>query len=176
MYRSLARWILVNLYVEHLAAIVLAAITIFMFGNVVLRYAFNAPVAWGDEAMQFAFIWLIFIGAVAAMKSGSHYSVTVLVDRLPRTFAAVIEIMGDLAVIAICAMLTWFGIKVTMLFSFQLSPSLEIPMAIVNSSLPLASFLMIIVRVVQMAERFRVGLLGYAPLSGTEPKVDLERP
>lgn len=176
MYRSLARWVLANLLVEHLAALVLAAITTFMFGNVVLRYAFNAPIAWGDEAMQFAFIWLIFIGAVAAMKSGSHYSVTVLVDRLPSPFAAVIEIIADLAVIAICAMLTWYGIKVTMLFSFQLSPSLEIPMAIVNLSLPLASFLMIVVRVVQMIERVRVDLLGNVPLRVPEPKADIERP
>jgi TRAP-type C4-dicarboxylate transport system permease small subunit len=176
MYRSLARWILVNLCIEHLAALVLAAITLFVFGNVVLRYVFNAPIAWGDEATQFVFIWLIFIGAVAAMKSGSHYSVTFLVDQLPRPIAILIEIMSDLAVIAICATLAWYGLKVTMLFSFQLSPSLEIPMTVVNSSLPLASLLMLVVRTIQMVERVRVGLFGNAPLTAAEPRVDLERP
>jgi TRAP-type C4-dicarboxylate transport system permease small subunit len=176
MYRSLARWILVNQCVEHLAALVLTAITLFMFGNVVLRYAFNAPIAWGDEVMQFAFIWLVFIGAVAAMKSGSHFSVTFLLDQLPRPIAAVIEVMGDLTVIAICAILTWYGLQVTMLFSFQLSPSLEIPMTFVNASLPLASLLMLVVRAVQMVERVRVDLLGNAPLSPTARRDDLHRP
>jgi TRAP-type C4-dicarboxylate transport system permease small subunit len=170
MYRSLARWILMNLYVERLAALVLTAITLFMFVNVVLRYAFNAPIAWGDEVMQFAFIWFVFIGAVAAMKSGSHFSVTLLLDQLPRPIAAVIKVTGDLAVIAICATFIWYGLQVTMLFSFQLSPSLEIPMTFVNASLPLASLLMLVVRAVQMVERVRVDLLGNAPLSTATPK------
>jgi TRAP-type transport system small permease protein len=164
MYAVVARWLLSNQLVERLCAVLLAAITIFMFGNVVLRYAFNAPIAWGDELTQFAFIWLVFLGAVAAMKTDAHYSLTLLIDLVPRPIAVLLGVMGDLAVIAICSAFAWYGLRVIQLFSFQTSPSLELPMSVVYASLPLSAVLMILIRAVKMVERVRVNLLGGKPL------------
>lgn len=174
MYTPIARWLLSNQLVEQLCAIVLAAITLFMFGNVVMRYAFNAPIAWGDELIQFAFIWLVFLGAVAAIKSDSHYSLTLLIDNVPRPVALLLGVLGDLAVIAICAAFAWYGLKLIQLFSFQTSPSLELPMGVVFASLPLSSVLMIVVRMVKMIERVRVNLFGRRPVQEKPPTdVDL---
>jgi TRAP-type C4-dicarboxylate transport system permease small subunit len=169
MYAVIARWLLSNQLVERLCAIGLAAITMFMFGNVVLRYAFNAPIAWGDELTQFAFIWLVFLGAVAAMKTDSHYSLTLLIDNVPRPLAVLLGVLGDLTVIAICSAFAWYGLKLMQLFSFQTSPSLELPMSVIYASLPLSSLLMIIVRIVKMVERVRVNLLGGKPAQEQAP-------
>jgi TRAP-type C4-dicarboxylate transport system permease small subunit len=169
MYAVVARWLLSNQLVERLCAVGLAAITLFMFSNVVLRYGFNAPIAWGDELTQFAFIWLVFLGAVAAMKTDSHYSLTLLIDNAPRPIAALLCVIGDLAVIAICAAFAWHGFKLIQLFSFQTSPSLELPISVVYASLPLSSVLMIIVRAVKLVEHVRVRLLGRRPVQEKTP-------
>lgn len=153
--------------VERLAATILGGVAVFMFVNVVLRYLFNAPIASGDEIVQFAFIWLVFLGAVAAMKTNSHYAVETLVEALPKVAGTIVGVLTDLMVIAICGVLAWHGYRIMMLFSFQNSPSLELPMVIVNASLPLAALLMIVIRSVQMIERVRVDLLDGTPLLPT---------
>lgn len=173
MYTPVARWLLSNQLVERLCAVALAAITLFMFSNVVLRYGFNAPIAWGDELTQFAFIWLVFLGAVAAMKTDSHYSLTMLIDNVPRPIAVLLGVLGDLAVIAICSAFAWYGFKLIQLFSFQTSPSLELPMGVVYASLPVSAVLMIVVRMVKMVERVRVNLLGRRPVH-EKPRADID--
>ena len=34
------------------------------FGNVVARYFFNNPIEWAEEFSRYAFIWIVFLGAV----------------------------------------------------------------------------------------------------------------
>jgi len=55
---------------------------VLLFGNVTLRYLFNSGINISDEVSRLAFVWLIFIGAVLAMRQGAHMGVTMLVDRL----------------------------------------------------------------------------------------------
>lgn len=176
MYAVIARWTLTNQWIERLAALGLGAVTAFMFVNVVLRYLFNAPISWGDELVQFTFIWLVFLGAVAAMKSNSHYAVETLMEVLPKVPAVAVGVLTDVAVIVICGVLAWYGYRIMMLFSFQSSPSLELPMVIVNSSLPLAALLMGVVRGAQMIERIRVDLLGGMPLARHVPSITHHAP
>ena len=55
-----------------------------VFTNVVGRYFFHAPLRWSDEVAQFLFLWLAYLGALAALMGGRHYSFPNLIDLLPR--------------------------------------------------------------------------------------------
>jgi TRAP-type C4-dicarboxylate transport system permease small subunit len=46
---------------------------------------------WTEEATRYLGIWMVFMGATAAMAQGSHIAVTVLVERLPEWMQAVIR-------------------------------------------------------------------------------------
>ena len=45
-------------------ALCLAVMVVLVFGNVVLRYGFNSGIAFSEEMSRWAFVWLIFVGAV----------------------------------------------------------------------------------------------------------------
>ena len=62
----------------------LALMVIMVFSNVVLRYAFNSGITSSEELSRFLFLWLIFIGAIVAMKESAHLGVDSLIARLPR--------------------------------------------------------------------------------------------
>jgi len=62
----------------------LALMVIMVFSNVVLRYVFNSGFTASEELSRFLFLWLIFIGAIVAMKESAHLGVDTLVSRLPR--------------------------------------------------------------------------------------------
>lgn len=68
---------------EWLVAICLAVMVALVFTNVVLRYVFGSGIAAGEEFARLAFVWLIFLGAVLAMRERGHIGVTILVERLP---------------------------------------------------------------------------------------------
>lgn len=67
---------------EFLVVLCLVAMVIMVFGNVVLRYAFNSGITVSDEMARYFFIWLTYIGAMVAMREHGHLGVDTLVKHL----------------------------------------------------------------------------------------------
>jgi TRAP-type transport system small permease protein len=61
----------------------LALMVILVFGNVVLRYAFNLGITMSEELSRFLFVWLTFLGAIIAFRERGHLGVDMVVARLP---------------------------------------------------------------------------------------------
>ena len=70
--------------VEWLMALALAVMVVLVFGNVVLRYAFDSGITWAEEVARLMFVWLIFLGAILALRHHAHIGVEMLQERLPR--------------------------------------------------------------------------------------------
>ncbi len=68
---------------EFLVVACMVAMVIMVFGNVVLRYAFNSGITVSDEMSRYCFIWLTYLGAMVAMHEGGHLGVDTLVKHLP---------------------------------------------------------------------------------------------
>jgi TRAP-type transport system small permease protein len=66
-----------------LIAAFLAIMVVLVFGNVVLRYAFNAGITVSEEVSRWLFVWLTFLGGIIAMREHGHLGVDSLVKRLP---------------------------------------------------------------------------------------------
>lgn len=61
----------------------LALMVAMVFGNVVLRYAFNSGIVVSEELSRWLFLWVTFLGAVVALKDRAHLGSDALVSRLP---------------------------------------------------------------------------------------------
>ena len=61
----------------------LVIMVVLVFGNVVLRYAFNSGITVSEELSRWLFVWLTFIGAVVAMRDRAHLGMDSVVSRLP---------------------------------------------------------------------------------------------
>jgi TRAP-type C4-dicarboxylate transport system permease small subunit len=68
---------------EFLIVVLMVAMVVMVFGNVVLRYGFNSGINISDEMARYCFVWLTYIGAMVAMREGGHLGVDTLVKRLP---------------------------------------------------------------------------------------------
>jgi TRAP-type transport system small permease protein len=68
---------------EFLVVLCLLAMVIMVFGNVVMRYAFNSGIQVSEEMSRYCFIWLTYLGAMVAMREGGHLGVDSLVKALP---------------------------------------------------------------------------------------------
>lgn len=72
-----ARWIHV------LIALALAVMLLLVFGNVVLRYAFNSGISVSEELSRWLFVWITFLGAIVAVKEHGHLGTDMLLSKLP---------------------------------------------------------------------------------------------
>ncbi|HJW57757.1 MAG TPA: TRAP transporter small permease [Burkholderiaceae bacterium] len=81
MFKHLSRGVSRVLEVTIVAC--LAIMSILVFGNVVLRYAFDSGIAWSEELARLVFVWLIFLGAILASREHAHIGFDTLVTRLP---------------------------------------------------------------------------------------------
>ena len=66
---------------EFVLVALLAAMVVMVFGNVVLRYAFNSGITVSEELSRWAFVWMGFLGAIIAVKEGGHLGTDMLVGR-----------------------------------------------------------------------------------------------
>lgn len=64
-------------------ALCLAVMVVLVFGNVVLRYAFNSGITVSEELSRWLMVWLTFLGAIVALREHSHLGVDTLVRALP---------------------------------------------------------------------------------------------
>jgi TRAP-type C4-dicarboxylate transport system permease small subunit len=93
--------------VDALLAALMLAMVLMVFGNVVLRYAFNSGITVSEELSRFCFVWLTFIGAVVAMREGTHLGMDNLVSRLPRRGQLACLAASQALVLLCCAVLVW---------------------------------------------------------------------
>jgi C4-dicarboxylate transporter DctQ subunit len=67
---------------EGLIALLLAAMTLVTFAQVVARYGFNYSFTWALELTTVLFAWLIFLGIPYGVRVGSHIGVDALVRMM----------------------------------------------------------------------------------------------
>ena len=80
---------------------------VLVFGNVVLRYAFNSGIAVSEEVARWLFVWLCFMGAVVALKEGGHLGTDMLVSRLPVAGKKACMVIGHLLMLYV----TWLFLQ-----------------------------------------------------------------
>ncbi len=77
--RHVDRW-LGHLLAAACATLLVAEIGLLILG-VVARYVFHAPQVWVDELTSLLFLWLAMLGAVLALRGGSHMRMAALIGR-----------------------------------------------------------------------------------------------
>ena len=65
----------------YLGGLILAVMTLAVFAQVVMRYMGLAGIDGLDEVPRYLFVWLVMIGAAAAMQRGEHTRLEYFVER-----------------------------------------------------------------------------------------------
>lgn len=127
------------------------------FLNIVGRYFFHAPIVWAEEVMQFLMIAGVFLGAPMVTLRRAHISMDMILTVFPERIRMLLDILGDLVLLAVAGTVIWLGIPVIMRFvAFgQVTDAAAIPVAIPQSVIPLGLFLTGLAVVVHLIERNR---------------------
>ena len=140
--------------VEALLVLFLTLMVVMVFGNVVLRYGFNSGIISSEELSRFLFIWITFLGAIIAMREGTHLGLDSVVRMLPRGGKIACLVASELLMLLCCGLMFYGTWKQQSINATALSAVVEIPMSWVYGVGYLASVamgLIIIGKLVRLA-------------------------
>jgi TRAP-type transport system small permease protein len=131
-----------------LMVLCLALMVVMVFGNVVLRYAFNSGLTVSEELSRWLFVWMTFLGAVVAMRNHSHLGTDTLVARLPLAGKKACFAIAHLLMLYVCWLMLKGGWQQTVINYGTTSAVMETSMAWFNASgvvfAALAAFIIIL--------------------------------
>ena len=125
---------------KNIAVFGLAAGTLLVFINVVLRYVFNSGLSWAAELSNYLFIWSAFFAAAYGFRQGIHISVTLLLEKFPPFWAKFFFICANLlTVIFLLALVyhSFYYLKVLDMIG-QMCQDLPLPQWVPMLALPLS--------------------------------------
>jgi C4-dicarboxylate transporter DctQ subunit len=82
---------------ENMLVLILTAIMLVSFGQVIARYGFNTGWSAALEFNTTAFSWLILLGMGYGIKIGLHLGVDILLNAVPNKVTKILSLVGALA-------------------------------------------------------------------------------
>src|SRR5215212_7295356 len=106
--------------------------------QVISRYTALIPSwIWTEELSRFLFIWMIMLGAMIAVREGTHFVVDVLPDLPPRADAA-LHVVSNIFVLVFALVFTYWGVEFVRFGWNQTSELAELPMTYIFLAWPIA--------------------------------------
>lgn len=123
--------------------VILIAIVLVTFAQVLFRYVFHLSLAWSEEVARYLFLWLASLAAAYAFKTKSHFALRFLVDRLGKKLQNRIETLVVFIVSGFLIIFIWKAAEYTIGMAKQVSPSIQMSMAVPYSSVVVGGILML---------------------------------
>ncbi|MEM7777080.1 MAG: TRAP transporter small permease [Pseudomonadota bacterium] len=142
---NLERWALLIFY---------TLLVVTMSIEVIRREIFAYSSIWGEEIVRYAFIYLVWVGAAAAIKERAHIRIDVLFHYVSRRVKALLYLFGDLVMLAVALLAVYWSYEtVAVSWKFgSVSHGLRLPMVLFLAAVPLG-FALMIFRLVQSIVR-----------------------
>ena len=133
-YRFLS-WLLVATVVILIVPVMLQILSRFI--ELIPRYI------WTEELARFLFVWMVMLGAMIAVRDGTHFDVDVWPDLAPRA-NAMLRIVSSIFTLILALVFVWWGIQFTSFGWEQTSEIADLPMWLIFIAWPLTGFTWVI--------------------------------
>lgn len=133
IFLAVNRWVLILL---------LAAMSVIIFTNVVMRYTTHESLEWAEEVSRHMMIWLTFLGAGPVLRYGGHIAVENLQDALPRAGGIALRAVVAALLFAFFGFMVWYGWLYMQRTLFQLTAVTQVPFAYIYSAIAIGGVLL----------------------------------
>jgi TRAP-type C4-dicarboxylate transport system permease small subunit len=111
-----------------LMVVLISAMTILIFAQVIWRYILQEPLSWSEELARYLFSGVTLFGAVLLYRKGGHINMSLLKDFIKVPLVqALIDIVAQVLTLIFLLIVIWYGFPM----SFQM-----LDLDAVSSSMP----------------------------------------
>jgi TRAP-type transport system small permease protein len=106
--------------------------------QIVSRYTAWIPsYIWTEELARFCLVWTVMLGAMLAIREGTHFVVDVFPRQTPRGEAK-LELMSGVFVLIFAFVFLWWGWEFTEFAIYRISELAELPLWTIHMAWPIA--------------------------------------
>lgn len=137
---------------EAVISLLLAAMTLLVFVDVVLRFVFNTGLLWSQELTLHLSGWMVLLGASYGIKVGSHIGVDAVIKAVPPHLRRVGGIFAVSLALAYCGLMIYgayvYGVKMHSI-GLELE-DMPIPRWIAHGAIMILGFGMLAFRLIEL--------------------------
>ena len=148
----------VNKAEESIISLLLVAMTLLVFYEVILRFGFGTGISWGQEGTLHLSAWFVLFGASYGIKVGSHIGVDAFVRLFEPLGQRVISAIAILLSLVYCALFlygSWVYLSKMHMIGIELE-DIPVPAWLAHSIL-LIGFALLSVRLLELLYRVATG-------------------
>ncbi len=135
----------VHLVLKLLLAALIAGLLVPVTMQILSRFTGIIPrYIWTEEIARFCFVWMIMIGAMCAVRDGTHFDLDVLPESLNPKVEAAKRIFVHLMILFVGLVFVWYGWTFIEFGWFQTSEISELPMNWIFAAWPISGFLFVV--------------------------------
>ena len=113
--------------IDYILIIALGVMSVIVFLNVILRYAFHSGITWSVELSQILFLVLVLLGAIQAFQEDGHIKVDVLISRVPDRWKKILMLITNAIIFYIVVVLLMGSVELVKQNTVLTTPILGIP-------------------------------------------------
>jgi TRAP-type C4-dicarboxylate transport system permease small subunit len=116
------------------------------------RYTTLIPAyIWTEEMARFCLVYSVMLGAMLAVREGTHFTVDVFPRLSPRGEARV-ELLSGTFILIFAAVFVWWGWEFTEFAWWRISELAELPLWIIHIAWPIAGLVWILFQAERMLD------------------------
>ena len=96
---------------EYLACAMLFVLYLMLTFTIVMRFGFSIGYSWIEELSRVVFVWVVMLGAAAAMRRGTHIRLTFGIEMLKGRAGTLARLTGEVLLLAFCLATAWYGLQ-----------------------------------------------------------------
>jgi len=133
-----------RLFPEALAIVLMAALAVLLFAQVVGRNFMDAPLSWSQDVIHILFVWVSLVGAAIAWKRRAHLHISIGAEHLPPRWRRFLPLLTSLVAASVSVVLIVQGWIATQQNMRQLLPITGIPVGWLYLALPVSGTLILL--------------------------------
>lgn len=110
--------------------------------HVIMRYAFNDALTWSEEFLRFTMVWFTLMSAAILHHYKGHVGIIIFRDMFPDKLRALCVRLIPVIAVAVTATVTVNGVILLFKTYKQMTPALNISVAIPYAAIPAGFFFM----------------------------------
>ena len=139
---------------ENLAALFMGGLLFTLFLQVFTRYVLNDPLSWTEEVARYLYVYIVFLGASAAISDRTHVGIDYFAKMLPVGIQWTLSVAVNLLILAALGLLAYWGWRAAMRQWNMPMMVLDIPYTWVYVVVPITAVLMSVRTLALMREDY----------------------
>jgi len=136
---------LIHILLINLSMIMIVAMLLLVFANVVLRYVFNSGIYWSEEVALVLEVWFIFLSLGLGVKHRLHISINILKrESVSAWLNKALDLLADIIFLIVGFVMIVYGGKLVQFTMRSIMPATKWPAGILYLVLPIAGFVVVV--------------------------------